>query len=100
MILKRLKLETMIPEPTNCYIVQDEETKETMVIDPGGEPDKIIEMLNSAVNDILQSDDFKELAQTQGFQILGSTPEEYQDFINAETDRWIATVAESGVQKN
>lgn len=46
MILKRLKLETMIPEPTNCYIVQDEETKETMVIDPGGEPDKVIEMLN------------------------------------------------------
>ena len=32
---------------TNCYIVQDEETKETMVIDPGGEVDKIIEMLDT-----------------------------------------------------
>lgn len=70
------------------------------IVAPKGTPNEIIEMLNSAVNDILQSDDFKELAQTQGFQILGSTPEEYQDFINAETDRWIATVAESGVQKN
>ena len=30
----------------NCYIVQDEETKETMVIDPGGSFPKIEEMLN------------------------------------------------------
>lgn len=46
MILKRLKVDTNVGEPTNCYIIVDEETKETMVIDPGGEPEKIIEMLN------------------------------------------------------
>lgn len=46
MILKRLKVNSGIVEPTNCYIVQDEETKEAMVIDPGGEPEKIIEMLD------------------------------------------------------
>lgn len=45
MILKRLKLHTAFAEPTNCYIVQDEQTKETMVIDPGGESEKVIEML-------------------------------------------------------
>ena len=32
---------------TNCYIVECEETKEVMVIDPGGEVDKIIEMINT-----------------------------------------------------
>ncbi len=46
MILKRLKVETTLGEPTNCYIVEDEKAKEAMVIDPGGEPEKIIEMLN------------------------------------------------------
>lgn len=46
MILKRLKVDGGIIDPTNCYIVQDEETKETMVIDPGGDADKIIEMLD------------------------------------------------------
>ena len=45
MILKRLKIKTGYLEPTNCYIVQDEETKETMVIDPAGEFEKIDEML-------------------------------------------------------
>lgn len=53
MILKRLKLNTALGEPTNCYIVEDEESKETMVIDPGGEPDKIIDMLNTlGVNEL------------------------------------------------
>ena len=46
MILKRLKVSSGIVESTNCYIIQDEETKEAMVIDPGGEPEKIIEMLD------------------------------------------------------
>ena len=46
MILKILKVETALGEPTNCYIVEDEISKETMVIDPGGEPEKIIEMLD------------------------------------------------------
>ena len=47
MILKILKLNTALGEPTNCYIVVDEESKETMVVDPGGEPEKIIEMLDT-----------------------------------------------------
>ena len=47
MILKIIPVNTELGEPTNCYIVKDEETKETMVIDPGGEPEKIIEMLNT-----------------------------------------------------
>lgn len=46
MILKRIKVQTQLREFTNCYIVQDEKSKETMVIDPGGEAEKIIEMLD------------------------------------------------------
>lgn len=46
MILKTVRVHTNIRELTNCYIVEDEETKEIMVIDPGGEADKIIEALN------------------------------------------------------
>lgn len=50
MILKELRIEVWAGDMTNCYIVQEEKSKETMVIDPAGEVDKIIEML-----DILQA---------------------------------------------
>lgn len=45
MILKRVQVSTNLGDYTNCYIIQDEQTKETMVIDPGGEPEKILQML-------------------------------------------------------
>ena len=47
MILKRIKMMLPLVGETNCYIIQDEETKETMVIDPGGEVNKISEMLDT-----------------------------------------------------
>lgn len=46
LILKRLKINTLLNNPTNCYIIEDEDTKEAMVIDPGGESKEIIEMLD------------------------------------------------------
>ena len=45
MILKRIKVNAGGFMGINCYIIQDEETKETMVIDPGGSIGKIEEML-------------------------------------------------------
>lgn len=48
MILKRIEVETSVMQGlvTNCYIVQDEKTKETMVIDPGGSVNEIVELLD------------------------------------------------------
>ena len=46
MILKILNVDSGFVEKTNCYIVQDENSKETMVVDPGGEVNKIIELLD------------------------------------------------------
>ncbi len=46
MILKNLKIENTFGSYTNCYVVADENKKEAMVIDPAGECDKIIDMLN------------------------------------------------------
>ena len=45
MILKELKIDTWIGDPTNCYIVFDERSKETMVIDPASNAEQIEEMV-------------------------------------------------------
>lgn len=47
MILKRVQVRTTQKGlVTNSYIICDEKTKEAMVIDPGGEPEKIAETLS------------------------------------------------------
>ena len=47
MILKRIQVKTtQVNLLTNSYIVCDEKTKEAMVIDPGGEAQKIAEVLD------------------------------------------------------
>lgn len=45
MILKRMRICISEDHITNCYIVVDENSKEAMVVDPGAEPERIIEML-------------------------------------------------------
>ena len=47
MILKRIKIQPNLNEYTNCYIVKEKNTKDTIVIDPGGDVDKILEMLKT-----------------------------------------------------
>ena len=48
MILKSLKINSVSEGLiTNTYIVCDEETKELMIIDPGGEPEKINEVVDA-----------------------------------------------------
>lgn len=46
MILKQIEVKSsLIDDYTNCYIIQDEITKEAMCIDPGGNIEKIEEMI-------------------------------------------------------
>lgn len=45
MILKQIRVDTIKDIVTNCYIIMD--NNEAMVVDPGGEPEKIIDMFDS-----------------------------------------------------
>jgi len=47
MILKRIKVNAGAIMGVNCYIVQDEATKETIIIDPGNTPQSLIELLDA-----------------------------------------------------
>ena len=75
MILKELRIDSWVGDVTNCYIVQDEKSKETMVIDPAGDVDKIVEML-----DILNAN-LKYILLTHGhFDHIGGVPEIKEKF--------------------
>lgn len=50
MILKELKIETWVGDPTNCYIIFDENSKEVMCIDPAGDVDKIEYMIKEILH--------------------------------------------------
>ena len=45
MIFKRLRLNVGDSHITNCYIIEDEKTKETLIVDPGAEAHKVIQMV-------------------------------------------------------
>lgn len=47
MILKRVKVNAGAIMGINCYIIQDEKTKETMIIDPGNASENLIEILDA-----------------------------------------------------
>ena len=47
MILKKIKVPIKYVGETNCYVVTDEKEKETMVIDPAGNVDKIVENIEN-----------------------------------------------------
>ena len=50
MILKELKIDTWVGDPTNCYIIFDEDSKEVMCIDPAGDVDKIEYMIKDILH--------------------------------------------------
>ena len=50
MILKELKIETWVGDPTNCYIIFDENSKEVMCINPAGDVDKIEYMIKEILH--------------------------------------------------
>jgi len=47
MILKRIKVNAGAIMGINCYIIQDEKTKETMIIDPGNMSNALVELLEA-----------------------------------------------------
>lgn len=49
MILKERKIDTWVGDPTNCYIVFDEESKEVMCIDPAGDVDELEDMITNVL---------------------------------------------------
>jgi tripartite-type tricarboxylate transporter receptor subunit TctC len=67
-------------------------------VTPAGTPDAIVGKLNRAMNEILKEPDIVESLQKQGFEPEPSTPQAVTSRIKAETEKWRALVAKTGIK--
>ena len=64
---------------------------------PANTPEPIIKRLNAEMGKALQSPEVLKKLAAQGAIPLGSTPQEYGDYIKAELTRWSTIVKQTGV---
>jgi len=65
---------------------------------PTGTPSRIIEILNTAVNQVLKSKDVLDALAVQGAEPLGGAQQEYGDYLRKELSRWTAVIKAAGVK--
>lgn len=63
---------------------------------PANTPRAIIDKLNKEVNRILNMPDVQKQLQALGADPVGGTPEEFANYVNAETKKWAAVVKAAG----
>jgi tripartite-type tricarboxylate transporter receptor subunit TctC len=66
---------------------------------PAGTPAAIVDTLSKAANDALKTEPVVKAMKTQGIDILGGTPKEFEVFIRADIDKWTALSATTAAQK-
>jgi tripartite-type tricarboxylate transporter receptor subunit TctC len=68
------------------------------VLAPAGTPRPIIQRLHDEIVKILQQPNVKELLVKDGGEPIGSTPEQFAEFIRAETLKWATVVKSAGIR--
>ena len=56
---------------------------------------RVVQRLHAVFTQALKGPDVRERLINQGFDIIGSTPEEFDLFVRAEMQRWSRVVKES-----
>jgi tripartite-type tricarboxylate transporter receptor subunit TctC len=68
------------------------------VFGPAGLPKPIIDRLNAEINEALRNQQVRELMASEGIEVQGGTPEQFQSYLSAEISRWSKLVKESGAR--
>lgn len=65
---------------------------------PAGTPKPIIDKLNRALNSIVQAPVFREMFKSEGVQMLGTTPEEFQAHVEREMAVWAKVIKQANIK--
>jgi tripartite-type tricarboxylate transporter receptor subunit TctC len=68
------------------------------MVGPAGLPREIVMQLNTEINKVLQSTEFKQRMASLGVETMPGTPEQFGDFIKTEIVKWAKVVKESGAR--
>jgi tripartite-type tricarboxylate transporter receptor subunit TctC len=65
---------------------------------PAGVPKEIVARLSSEITAALRAPDMRERLQRDGAEPVGSTPEEFRAYIEADVRKWAKVIAASGIR--
>ena len=68
------------------------------VVAPAGTPRSIVEQLNAAIGRSLQAPDVVERFTAIGMEAIGGTPEQFGDFLRAETAKWAKVIRAANIK--
>ena len=68
------------------------------IMAPGKTPPAIINRLNTEISQIIALPEIKDKLLAHGAQVLGSTPEQYANYLDSEIKRWDKVVKESNTK--
>jgi len=86
--LKRLPAFPDVPTMAEAGLPGFEATTWTGLMAPAGTPTAIVERLHREVVAVLSSANVRATMESQGFEVVGSTPAEMQDLIRADIEKW------------
>ena len=66
------------------------------ILAPAGTPAPIVAQLNKAINEALKQPEVAEKLRSEGGDVLGGTPEQFDQLLRAEVPRWGKIVKDSG----
>ncbi|QJR20507.1 tripartite tricarboxylate transporter substrate binding protein [Pelagibacterium halotolerans] len=66
------------------------------IVAPPGTPEDVVATLNAAIVEALADEGVAETLGSQGANLIGSSPQEFGDYIASETEKWAEVVEVSG----
>lgn len=70
------------------------------VVVPGGTPKKIVTQLNQEISRVLESPEMRKRLLDLGFTPVGGSPENLEQLLKADTERWSQLIRNAGIAKN
>jgi tripartite-type tricarboxylate transporter receptor subunit TctC len=95
---QRTALAPDIPTVAEQGLPQFDATAWQGLLCPAGTPQEVLNNISSQTMKIMQLPEVRELLGKQGFEVVGSSPEEFAAFIRAESAKWSAVVKATGAK--